>query len=282
MRDIDIGGGAIGILLIHGLGGTPVEMRYLADELGRAGQTVSVPLLAGHGGSAAALDATTWRDWYDTACCALERLVRRCDTVLVGGLSVGAVLALHLAHERPRQVHGAVLLSPTLWPNGWAIPWYFNLFRIIRIKALANQFRFSEVAPYGIKDERIRAMVLDALQANDPRPLRDILGRRGGTILEMRRMAETVLAEAPAIRQPALAVHPRHDDQADISNTMQLQQRLGGIVQALVLDDSYHMVTLDRQRRLVAERVVDFGIWTSSGPHLGPSQHDLGEYHVRQ
>ncbi|HRD77098.1 MAG TPA: esterase, partial [Hyphomicrobiaceae bacterium] len=51
---------------------------------------------------------------------------------------------------------------------------------------------------------------------------------------------------------------PRHDDQSDIKNTFKLQRALGGLVETVVLDDSYHMVTLDRQRGLVSERSISF------------------------
>ena len=43
--------GPVGALLLHGLGGTPVEMRYVAMGLAHAGITVSCPQLAGHNGS---------------------------------------------------------------------------------------------------------------------------------------------------------------------------------------------------------------------------------------
>ena len=36
-----------------------------------------------------------------------------------------------------------------------------------------------------------------------------------------------------------------------------LQANLGGLVDTLILDDSYHIVTLDQQRHLVAERTGD-------------------------
>ena len=39
---------------------------------------------------------------------------------------------------------------------------------------------------------------------------------------------------------------------------MLLQRRLSGIVETVVLDDCYHMVTLDRQRPIVMERVKEF------------------------
>ena len=56
------------------------------------------------------------------------------------------------------------------------------------------------------------------------------------------------------VRQPALIVHPRDDDMASLKNAQYLQANLGGLVDTLVLDDSYHIVTLDQQRHIVAER----------------------------
>jgi carboxylesterase len=261
-REIDIGAGPLGFLLIHGLGGTPVELRFVAEGLARAGHAVSVPLLEGHGNSDEALNRTSWQDWYGSVERASERLLRRCDMVIAGGLSSGAMLALHLAHERPDDVQGTVLFSPTLWPNGWAIPWSFNLFRLITQKWFANLLYLREVYPYGIKDERIRKFVLDSLQGGpDKRSLDDIFGRRGGTILEFKWLVGAVRKELGQISQPALIFHPRQDDQTDLSNTMKLQRKLAGRVHTVVLEDSYHMVTLDRQRAVVVERTVEFAHW---------------------
>jgi carboxylesterase len=50
-QSIRFSGSSQGFLLIHGLGGTPMEMRYVAQGLARAGHTVHVPQLAGHCGS---------------------------------------------------------------------------------------------------------------------------------------------------------------------------------------------------------------------------------------
>ena len=60
------------------------------------------------------------------------------------------------------------------------------------------------------------------------------------------------------IKQPTTIIHPREDDQSDIKNAFTLQRKLGGMVEMTVLDDSYHMVTLDRQRSVVVDRAVDF------------------------
>jgi carboxylesterase len=37
-----------------------------------------------------------------------------------------------------------------------------------------------------------------------------------------------------------------------------LQSNLAGLVETVVLDDSYHIVTLDRQRHVVVDRTLDF------------------------
>src|ERR1700733_2701382 len=112
-------GGRTGFLLIHGLSGTPGELRYISNGLARAGHTVSCPQLAGHGLSIDDLRVATWRDWEAGMQAALDRLAERCDHVFVGGLSMGAILALRLAHQNPNTVNGTLLYAPTIWLDGW-------------------------------------------------------------------------------------------------------------------------------------------------------------------
>jgi len=253
-------GRRIGVLLIHGFGGTPVELRFVAQALNRVGYTVYCPLLVGHGGSEELLNTTTWTDWYNSVEEAHDLLKERCEVVLVGGLSAGVTLALLLAARRPSGVHGCLLYSPTFWPNGWAIPWHFVFFNLVRHKWFANLLHLRECAPYGIKDERIRRFVLDSLQS-DGRRLEDIFGRRGGTVLEFRWLANAAKQVLGQIKQPTLIFHAREDDQSHISNSFLLQKRLGGLTEVMVLDDSYHMVTLDRQRMQVVEKTIAFVDW---------------------
>ncbi len=59
-----IPGGRVGVLLVHSLGGNPVELRFVAQGLARAGYTVYCPLLPGLGGGTDSLGLSSWRDWY--------------------------------------------------------------------------------------------------------------------------------------------------------------------------------------------------------------------------
>ncbi|MGE5358143.1 MAG: alpha/beta hydrolase, partial [Bacteroidales bacterium] len=77
-------------------------------------------------------------------------------------------------------------------------------------------------------------------------------------VLEFRKLVRGVKPLLSQVKQHALVFHPRHDDQSDLKNSMLLQRKLAGLVEVCVLDDSYHMVTLDRQRPIVVDRVKDF------------------------
>ncbi|WP_072387256.1 alpha/beta fold hydrolase [Hyphomicrobium sp. CS1BSMeth3] len=250
-------GGRTGVLLMHGLCGTPTEMRFVANGLARTGCTVYCPMLAGHGGTEEDIKGTSWQDWYASAERALDRLREDCDTVIVGGLSTGAVLALLLAARRPADVQGTTLLAPTLWLNGWLIPWYARLFRLVFSKRIANLIGFPDLHPHGIKDERIREFIRNALFSGDS-SVAGLPSTPGGAVLEHRRLVQAARAELGRIHQPALIIHPREDDYADLDNAWYLQRQLKGMVDMVVLDDSYHIVTVDRQRHVVVERTAAF------------------------
>jgi carboxylesterase len=252
-----IPGGRVGVLLVHSLGGNPIELRFVAQGLARQGYTVYCPLVPGLGGGTDTSGLSSWQDWYTALEGAHDELKQHCDVVVVGGLSAGSMLALRLARERPADIHGLLLFAPTIWPNGWAIPFHFNFFRLVYHKWVASLMRLQQRAPYGIKDERIRNFVIESFKS-EGRPLEDLFGRGGGLVWEFKALARDVRRRLGEIPQHAAIFHPREDDQSDISNAFKLQRKLGGVVEMTVLDDSYHMVTLDRQRSLVVDRTIEF------------------------
>jgi carboxylesterase len=253
-------GSRTGVLLIHGLGGTPVEMKTVAKRLNQAGNTVLCCQLAGHCGTEADLAATVWQDWYESVEAALERLEAHCDTIVVGGLSMGGLLASKLAAAEPDRVDGVVILAPTLWYDGWTIPWYASLLKLLRPhlgRSFLKHWSFAEREPYGIKDERVRKIILQAMTSGDS-ALAGVFGTPAHALRELWRLTDALKPELPKIRQRALVIQARDDDVASLSNAQYLQRNLGGLVETLVLDDSYHLVTVDQQRHLVVDRVVSF------------------------
>lgn len=106
-------GGDTGVLLIHGFTGAPTEMRRLGDFLAAQSYTVSGPLLPGHGAEPAHLNQVRWQDWAGAVDDAFGELAGKVRHVFVAGLSLGGLLALHLAAHQPA-VCGLLLYAPGL------------------------------------------------------------------------------------------------------------------------------------------------------------------------
>lgn len=252
-----IPGGRTGVLLVHSLGGNPIELRFVAQALAREGYTVYCPLVPGMGGGTDVSELSTRADWLEALKAAHDELTARCDTIIVGGVSAGSMLALRLTEERPEKVDALMLFAPTFWPNGWAIPKIMHLFKLVRHKCVSRLFRLRQRQPFGIKDERLRNFVLESIRSDD-RPAEELLSRGGRMVWEFKRLAREARRNLGKLKQPVIVFHPRHDDQSDLSNAMIIQREAAGLVDMVVLDDCYHMVTLDRQRNIVADRTVEF------------------------
>jgi carboxylesterase len=256
-HSIFISGNRTGVVLLHGLSGTPVEMGEVARDLAARGFTVSCPQLAGHCGTYEDLKVVRWHDWVASALEAVQRLRETCDTVVIGGLSTGAVLSLNIAARYPDLIQGVAVLAPTLWLNGWMVPYHAYLFNIVLQKPVANQFDFPDLPPHGIKDEVIRRRVKTAIDSGDS-SIAGLAITPGGAVIEHRWLVNATRRDMKWITQPALIVHPRQDDYAHFNNVADIIQRLGGPVETITLDDSYHVVTLDRQRHVLMERLAGF------------------------
>lgn len=250
-------GGRVGFLLIHGLGGTPVEMRYVAQGLARAGYTVLCCQLAGHCGTVEELRNSNPADWNASVEAAHERLSEHCDVIIAGGLSMGGILAAHLAQQRPDGVQALAFFAPTLWLNGWSMSWYSRVLRYIRPTPFNVKMTLPEHEPYGLKDERVRAMVVNSMQNKDSSEA-GVFCTPVRCFSHFNALCDRVKPRLADIKVPSLILHPREDDLADIDNAFYLQRHLGGRVEMVVLEDSYHIITLDRQRQVVIERTLAF------------------------
>ena len=56
---------------------------------------------------------------------------------------------------------------------------------------------------------------------------------------------------------PTYAV-PMQDDVASLNNALEIQRKMAGLVELVVLEDTYHMITLDKQRQLVLDKTTAF------------------------
>lgn len=258
--DFQFKGDHRGVLLVHGLTGTPAEMRLLGLRLHREGFTVHGVQLAGHCGDESDLLATGWRDWYASVEQAAERLRGEVERLFVAGLSMGALLALLLAAERPDLVDGVGVLGATFRYDGWNMPRIARLsFMLPLVKRLgfARTRSFMEESPYGLRDERIRSHVSAAMHSGDS-TVAGLPGNPWHSLADLQLLSARVRRRLDGVRAPCLVAHAAEDDVADVRNAYLVAARVRAPVELLLLHDSYHMITLDRERRLLADRLAGF------------------------
>jgi carboxylesterase len=104
------------LLFIHGFTASPAELRPMAACIANAtGWRCKGPLLPGHGTRVEDLQKTSAEDWITVVEQAYEELSRDCRRVFLVGLSMGAVIACHVAMRRAgdRKLCGLILMAPS-------------------------------------------------------------------------------------------------------------------------------------------------------------------------
>ncbi len=99
----------VGCITLHGIGGTPANIRVVADALIAKGYTVISPMIPGHGETVRAQNASTGTQWLESIRAAYKRLKDEgCTQIFALGLSLGGILCGLLAEEEP--LDGLVLI----------------------------------------------------------------------------------------------------------------------------------------------------------------------------
>ncbi|MCB0196847.1 MAG: alpha/beta fold hydrolase [Anaerolineae bacterium] len=225
-------GGPVGILLAHGYTATPAEVRLLAQALHKQGYTVSGLLLPGHGCSPREMNRCRWPDWVGAMEEAYQTLADRCEQVFVGGESMGALLALHLAAQYT-DITGVLTYSPAvrIAPHISVLTyllWPFLPHVNKRLPALHENWQGYKVNPVPALNQLVR-------------------------------LQRVVTRQLPTIQQPLLIVQGRHDDQIDLRGTELLHQRIGsGYKEMHWMEKSSHVVLLDCEIETVTEITLRF------------------------
>lgn len=245
------------ILLIHGVTGSPVEMKFVGKALHRAGYTVYAPLLAGHGYDLSVLRKSRWQDWYDSVLRAASKLGNDFETLYVAGVCVGGMLGLRLASET-QLVRAAAVYSPLLQYDGWNAPHHYRFGHItvpIAVNlGVSRWINLKERSPFGIKSDRIRRHLIergDGIRGTLPAFPVDTLHQNLKLFDEMK-------SHLPKVSIPTLLVHARDDDLAGPGNPAYIQAQIGGPCEIEWLSNSYHMVHVDQEHPVVAERTRRF------------------------
>jgi esterase/lipase len=226
--------GRTGVLLVHGFTGTPMSMRPWGEHLAAEGFTVRCPLLPGHGTSWQDCNTSTHEQWTTEVERALDELAATCDQVFVAGLSMGGTVAIRLAELRT-DVAGLVVVNPSLLTRRLDV-------RVL-LPALARVT--GSWAPIGSDIKKPGTVEL----AYDRLPLRGLMA--------LRRLWAVTRADLHRVTAPVLAFTSVEDHVVEPESTDVL---LDGVasedVTKVLLEDSYHVATLDNDAPMVFDRTA--------------------------
>ena len=230
-------GNEVGVLLSHGFTGTTSGMKPLGEYLReKEGWTVAGPRLKGHGETPLAMSLTTADDWIRSLEESLEQLQGRCKTIFMAGLSMGGCLTLYMAAMYPEIFRAIAPINACLY------------FDSPDFASLAYRRGAPATIPglgSDVKDPNTKEIVYSDV----PVPaIRQIYGLMGVT--------RDLL---PRITCPTLVLASPEDHVVPVSNSKEIIARIGSARREMVLlQDSYHVATIDFDKDLINESVRRF------------------------
>jgi carboxylesterase len=229
-------GGPIGIVVSHGFTGMPGSMRPWAQHLAAAGYTVRLPLLPGHGATWRETNRSRWPEWYASVEAAYLDLRSRCDQVFGVGLSMGATLVTRLAEVHPDGIAGLVLVNPAYGTRRFDAKFAPYISWAVRSRPSIG----GDIKKPGVAEP-----------ANDRTPV--------VAFASLLKLWKTTVDDLPKLRAPVLMYRSREDHVVDdLSGQLLKAGAVNTTVREVVLEDSYHVATLDNDAPQIFAGSVEF------------------------
>ncbi len=227
------------VLLVHGWTGTPAHLRELGNFLNENGYTVSGILLSGHGTTLNDMKKQKASDWFNDVEKAYKELAKTYDKISVVGLSMGGSLALYLAAKYP--LKSAVCIAPALIPankQAYLVPF---------IRFILPEYRFRPDYKFGV-DEAYSFS-------------HEYVGSPTDSIPQLLKVGRIARKNLKMVTEPVLVIQSVRDESVDNSVPELIMKNIKTNTEnkALVmLDDSRHISTIDKERTVILEETLKF------------------------
>jgi carboxylesterase len=227
--------GRIGVLVLHGWGGSPRSLQEFASRFVDAGYSVALPLLTGHGLSPEAMEHSLWTHWTTDVEKAYIWLADRADRVFVAGLSMGGTLALWVAEQHP-EIAGLISINALVRHPLEPFMRLLGRFGIPRwLKPIANDIKLPGV------DEKAYAKL----------PTR--------SARQLAFLVASVRGRLSLIRCPTVVFSSLNDHVVPVKNQPELFGSIGSTDKKMVkLSECYHVATMDLEKEDVFAESLAF------------------------
>ena len=243
-----------GILLFHGLTGSPFEMKKYGLFLHKNGFDVFCYSLPGHGERLDEIQSVTFRDWCALAQEKYENLRKNYDKFFVSGLCLGAAISLYLA-EHNDDITGIIALSTTLFLDGASMPWSKFLMPLGLSTILRYYYTFPEDDCLGVMNEDTRKTLAKLMSKTtigmDNYPL--------NCVNELLKLSKEVRKNLKKVNCPIILIHSKYDNLSSIKSAKVVYNNISSQIKEYVeLNQSYHMVLYDNEKVFVMDKALEF------------------------
>lgn len=229
-------GGRIGVVVSHGFTGTPATMRPWADHLAAAGYTVRLPLLPGHGGSWQETNQSRWPQWYGAVEQAYDEVAARCDIVFAAGLSMGGTLVTRLAEQKGADIAGLILVNPAFGTQRFDAKFAPYITWLIKSRPSIG----GDIKKPGVEEP-----------ANDRTPI--------VAFASLYKLWKLTVADLAKVTAPIRMYRSVEDHVVDPLSAKLLKAGATSTkVEEIMLENSYHVATLDYDADVIFEGSVAF------------------------
>lgn len=241
------------VVLLPGLCGSELEMGAIPRLLKQSGYSYAIPRIKGY---SAHTGITSYKNWIDDVEQFVIDLMQMHTSVSLVGLSMGATLSLAVA-ERNSNIQSLSLLSPVLIFDGWSVPWYYPLLKAIYFLGIRN-WHYKETAPYGVKNLEMRKHIKKAVEANSVSEL-GAAHLPARHLIESLKLIKETKKDLPSINSDVLIIHAVDDETASPKNPDLILNSISSETRRTIwLGNSYHIITVDNEREIVANETLNF------------------------
>ena len=226
-----------GILLIHGFTNTTYEYKKLISFLSSKGFFVRADNLPGHGTTVEDCNTIKYTDWIEFTEKRLADLSARCNKVFICGISMGALLAMHLATVFP--INGLITAAPVLSFNKPFKIRFLNpiLCNILKVRPKKYEFNPSQKIYYGYNKWPLIAL-------NEVRKLSNYINKKVLNKINCR----------------TLLIHSTLDQVSLIDNyDIEKKYMNPKIINSLIVNESHHNIfDCDVEKDIIHTKILDF------------------------
>ncbi|GAA4110520.1 alpha/beta hydrolase [Enteractinococcus coprophilus] len=236
-----------GVVLVHGFTAGPSSVLPWGRALAAAGATVIIPTLPGHATTVSDLAQTDAGQWRRQIQQTLDHtFVQGFDRLAVAGLSLGGTLALDAAAHRA--VDATLLVNPAL------------SFKPLDQLGVALSPLFQRLIPTvgPLAGDIKKAGVLEDAYDRTPVP----------AVAELAKLIRTVRSRLAQISSPVTLYWSSEDHVVPATSAKILRRHIDpNLLRTVVLDNSYHVATLDNDAAMIHQDSIDTLLSLSGGVH---------------